>query len=63
LKDSVIGELLKRVKEVTGREGSTIEYKLCKSELSKDIWETISAFSNEGGGVILLGILSKLNGK
>jgi len=55
LKDAVIGELLKRVKEGTGREGSNIEYKLCKSELSKDLWETISAFSNEGGGVILLG--------
>jgi predicted HTH transcriptional regulator len=55
LKDAVIGELLKRVKEGTGMEGSTIEFKHCKSELSRDIWETISAFSNEGGGLILLG--------
>lgn len=55
MKDAVIGEMLKRVKEGTGREGSTIEYKLSKSQLSKDIWETISAFSNEVGGLILLG--------
>jgi ATP-dependent DNA helicase RecG len=55
LKDTVIGELLKRVKEGKGMEGSTIEYKLSKSELSKDIWETISGFSNEGGGLIYLG--------
>jgi len=54
-KDTEIGELLKKVKEGIRREGSTIEYKLCKSELSKDLWETISAFSNEGGGLILLG--------
>jgi len=38
-----------------GREGEHIEYKLSASTLSKDIWETVSAFSNEGGGVILLG--------
>jgi len=54
-KDTEIEELLKAVNEGTCREGSIIEYKLCKSELSKDLWETISAYSNEGGGVILLG--------
>jgi len=54
-KDTEIEELLKAVKEGTCREGSNIEYKLCKSELSKDLWETISAFSNESGGLILLG--------
>jgi len=43
-KDTEIEELLKAVKEGTCREGSIIEYKLCKSELSKDLWETISAF-------------------
>lgn len=36
-------------------ESSTLEYKLCRHELSKDLWETVSAFSNEGGGTILLG--------
>ena len=41
------------------REGSDIEYKLSKSRLSKDLWETVSAFSNEGGGFILLGYEKK----
>jgi ATP-dependent DNA helicase RecG len=51
MKESVL-ELVKRW---GGRESSKIEYKLCKSSLSKDLWETVSAFSNEGGGLILLG--------
>jgi len=37
------------------RESSTIEYKLCKLKLSKDLWETVSAFSNTHDGLILLG--------
>jgi ATP-dependent DNA helicase RecG len=40
-------------------ESSHIEYKCCKDHLSKDIWETISSFSNEGGGLILLGYVKK----
>ncbi|MEM2875218.1 MAG: ATP-binding protein [Candidatus Hadarchaeales archaeon] len=47
--------VLELIKRWGGRESSKIEYKLCKSSLSKDLWETISAFSNEGGGLILLG--------
>jgi len=41
--------------EIKGREGPNIEYKLCRSKLSRDLWETVSAFSNEGGGLIRLG--------
>lgn len=37
------------------RESSTIEYKLCKLKRSKDLWETVSAFSNTHDGLILLG--------
>lgn len=54
-KNNEVEDLLKAVKEGIGRESSSIECKLCKSELSKDLWETISAFSNEGGGLALLG--------
>lgn len=37
------------------KEDSRTEYKCCTSGLSKDIWETISAFSNGKGGSIYLG--------
>lgn len=36
-------------------EGDRIEYKRCGSLLSKDIWESVSAFANEGGGYLFLG--------
>lgn len=44
-----------KLKIPINKESHYIEYKLCESGLSKDIWETVSAFSNEGGGLILLG--------
>ncbi len=44
---------MKTLDELRGKsEGQDIEYKLCRHELSKDLWETVSAFSNEGGGVL-----------
>ncbi len=55
-KETKPGKTFERLKS---REGPNIEYKLCKSELSKDLWETVSAFSNEGGGFILLGYEEK----
>ncbi|MHC9544965.1 MAG: ATP-binding protein [Vulcanimicrobiota bacterium] len=36
-------------------ESSRIEYKCCRTHLSKDAWETVFSFANEGGGLILLG--------
>ena len=41
-------------------EGFYIEYKSNTTKLSKDIWETISAFENEMGGIIFLGIDQKV---
>ena len=55
-KQTKIKEIFRKLKV---REGPNIEYKLCKSKLSKDLWETVSAFSNEGGGFILLGYEEK----
>ena len=53
-----INELLKVSKS---SEGPKLEYKLSSKKLSKDIWETVSAFSNSGGGIILLGF-KNING-
>lgn len=40
-------ELLQRLQEI---EWEDFECKLAKSELSKSVWETVSAFSNTSGG-------------
>jgi ATP-dependent DNA helicase RecG len=37
-------------------EGLTVEFKLCKSELSNSVFETVSSFSNRYGGYMLLGV-------
>ena len=55
MRELPLKDLFKTVRGQTGGESSSVEYKRCKSELSKDLWETVSAFSNEGGGLILLG--------
>ena len=48
-----ISELLFRLEE---GETSTLEVKASSQRLSKDVWETISAFANTSGGFIVLGI-------
>ena len=37
-------------------EKKTTEFKLCKNELSKNIYETVCAFLNTNGGTIILGV-------
>lgn len=37
------------------------EAKECAHELSKDIWESVSAFANTNGGVLLLGLSERHN--
>ena len=39
-----------------GSDDALVEVKACATELSKDIWESVSAFGNTHGGVILLGL-------
>ncbi|KRN98734.1 helix-turn-helix domain-containing protein [Companilactobacillus kimchiensis] len=37
-------------------ENEHLEYKSNQSKLSKDLWETISAFENTDGGLLILGV-------
>ena len=51
-------ELIKRLKDI---EWDDFEVKEARNELPKNIWETVSAFSNTSGGWIVLGIRQKGN--
>lgn len=42
-------------------ENCEIEFKSSKSQLSKSIWSTYSAFCNSNGGIIVLGIIENKN--
>ncbi|MCM1199382.1 MAG: ATP-binding protein, partial [Clostridium sp.] len=46
-------ELIARLQDI---EWDDFEVKEAKNELPKNIWETVSAFSNASGGWIILGI-------
>lgn len=52
-------ELIRRLKDI---EWEDFEVKEAHSELPKNIWETVSAFSNTSGGWIILGIRQKGKG-
>lgn len=52
-------EELKLIVERLRRQGcddAQVEVKACKQALSKDIWESVSAFGNTHGGTIILGL-------
>ncbi len=42
-----------------GRDDASYEAKACAHDLSKDVWETVSAFANTDGGTLLLGVSEK----
>ncbi len=37
-------------------EGISTEFKACRAQLSRDVYETVCAFLNRHGGTILLGV-------
>ena len=46
-----------KIKDLTKKgEGISIEFKECKTELTKDVYPTICAFLNRNGGELLLGV-------
>lgn len=49
--DSIINRL-----RAQGTDDADVEVKECQLSLSKDIWETVSAFANTHGGLIILGL-------
>lgn len=52
--DELLG-LLEHMRQ-TGSDGALVEAKACRDNLSKNVWESISAFANTQGGWVLLGI-------
>ncbi|WP_115728102.1 ATP-binding protein [Actinomyces culturomici] len=44
-----------------GRETAQIEVKACETKLSKSVWESVSAFANTSGGIVILGLSEETN--
>ena len=49
--DKIVERLRKQ-----GTDDSLVEAKSCRSSLTSDVWETISAFANTAGGLVILGL-------
>lgn len=58
--DDTLTSIIDRLRK-QGTDDANVEVKECQTSLSKDIWETVSAFANTHGGLIILG-LSERNG-
>ena len=52
-------ELVLRQLRNQGKDDAHYEVKTCSHDLSKDVWESVSAFANTGGGVLILGVSEK----
>ena len=45
------------IKLIRKGEGINLEFKACRNQLNRDVYETVCAFLNRHGGTILLGVL------
>ena len=50
-----LGDTVARLRR-QGKDDAFVEVKKCASTLSSDIWESVSAFGNTRGGLIILGL-------
>ena len=48
-------EVVERLR-IQHNDDENIEAKKCETKLSNDVWESVSAFGNTSGGLILLGL-------
>lgn len=53
--DNWLAKTVERLRH-QGTDDAEVEVKECSKELSRDIWETVSAFANTAGGYIILGL-------
>lgn len=51
-------EIVNRLR-AQGTDDGEVEVKTCETRLSADIWESVSAFANTAGGIIILGLSEK----
>ncbi|MDR1978647.1 MAG: ATP-binding protein, partial [Synergistaceae bacterium] len=49
-KELILKELIQK------GEGVDLEFKTCRNQLNRDVYETVCAFLNRYGGTILLGV-------
>lgn len=54
LQDEDIAKIVDRLR-LQGSDDGRVEAKAAVGKLNKDVWNTVSAFSNTEGGLILLG--------
>lgn len=56
--DFELAAIVARLREQRTDDGD-VEVKTCESRLSGDVWESVSAFANTAGGIIVLGLSEK----
>lgn len=55
MNENELAGLLESLKR-TGSDDLSVEVKESATTLSRDVWETVSAFANTAGGIIVLGV-------
>ena len=59
MNENELAGLLESLKRM-GSDDFSVEVKESATTLSRDVWETVSAFANTAGGIIVLGVSDTL---